>query len=328
VAAVADAAVAAKGGIMKREARFWAASLLVTGLLAAGCSQVTTDESKALTFATPDEAVASFASAVEQRDPAQLKKLLGFDSDTLLTSGDAVEDSMARETFLARYNAKHQLVAGSPDQLVLEVGDDGWPLPFPLVREDGKWHFDGPAGADEIVYRRIGANELRTIDVMRGFVAAQGDYAAAAHDGVPKGTYAGKLRSDPGKHNGLYWDVTPGQTQSPAGPMLAAAASEGYHEGHGPAAPYHGYLFRLLTTQGPDADGGAKDYTSSGRLTGGYALVAWPAIYGASGVMSFMVNQDGVVYQRDLGQGTPQVAGSMQAFNPDSTWTPIAQEQQ
>jgi hypothetical protein len=314
---------------MKRQATWGAASLLLTGLLAAaGCSSnSSTDTSKALTFVTADEAVTSFATAVEQRDPAQLKTLLGFDTDTLLTSGDAVEDSMAREAFLARYNTKHELVAGGPDNLVLEVGDDGWPLPFPLVREGGRWHFDGPAGADEIVYRRIGANELQTIDVMRGFVAAQGDYVAKAHDGVPAGTFAGKLRSDPGKQNGLYWDVSPGALESPAGPMLAAAASEGYREGRGSAAPYHGYVFRLLTSQGPNADGGARDYMSGGRLKAGYALIAWPAIYGASGVMSFMVNQDGVVFQRDLGHGTPQVASAMQSFDPDTTWTPIAQEQ-
>jgi DUF2950 family protein len=313
---------------MKRDARFWAASLLLTGLLAvAGCSRSGSEASQALTFATPEEAVQGFVSSADQRDPAQLKKLLGFDSDTLLTSGDAVEDSVARESFLARYHEKHQLVAGGPDQLVLEVGNDDWPLPFPLVREGGRWHFDGPAGADEIVYRRIGANELRTIDVMRGYVAAQMDYAAKAHDGVPAGTYAGKLRSDPGKQNGLFWEVASGQPDSPAGPMLAAAASQGYGGGRGASAPYHGYLFRLLTSQGPAAGGGARDYISGGRLTGGFALIAWPAVYGASGVMSFLVNQDGVVWQRDLGEGTATVAASMQAFNPDSTWTPIPTEQ-
>jgi hypothetical protein len=311
--------------MMKRDARLRVASLLL--LVAAGCSRSGSEASRALTFATPDEAVQSFVSSAEQRDPAQLKKLLGFDSDTLLTSGDAVEDSVVRESFLSRYRENHRLVAGGPDQLVLEVGNDDWPLPFPLVRVGDRWHFDGPAGAEELVYRRIGANELRTIDVMRGFVAAQLDYSAKPHDGVPAGTYAGKLRSDSGKQNGLYWEVSAGQPESPAGPMLAAAAAEGYRGGRGASAPYHGYLFRLLTSQGPAADGGARDYISGGRLTGGFALVAWPAVYGASGVMSFLVNQDGIVWQRDLGESTSDVAGSMQAFNPDSTWTPIPSEQ-
>jgi hypothetical protein len=234
---------------------------------------------------------------------------------------------MAIQAFLARYRVKHQLVTGGPDDLVLQVGEDDWPLPIPLVRHDGRWHFDGAAGVDEVVMRRIGGNELRTIDVMEGFVAAQEDYAAEAHDGATAGVYAQKIRSDPGKHNGLYWEVAAGEPQSPAGPMLADAAAEGYTGGRGAAAPYHGYHYRMLASQGPEANGGARDYIVDGKLTGGFALLAWPATYGASGVMSFMINQDGVVWQRDLGDNTEEIAASIQQFNPDSTWTPIAPEE-
>jgi hypothetical protein len=209
--------------------------------------------------------------------------------------------------------------------MALQVGADDWPLPIPLVKEQGRWHFDGAAGVEAIVKRRIGANELRTIDVMHSYVTAQEEYAAMGHDGAAAGVYAQQLRSDPGKHNGLYWEPSsPGELPSPAGPFLAAATAEGY--GMTKGEPYHGYLYRPLLSQGSSARGGSRDYLVNGKLTGGFALIAYPVDYGASGIMTFIVNQDGVVWQRDLGENTTTDVASIRQFNPDSKWTPIPPE--
>jgi len=277
-------------------------------------------------FATANEAVAALVTAGEKADTTALQAMLGPDTEGLLSSGDAVEDQKGRDGFLKRYAVYHELVAGDPDNLVLLVGQDRWPLPIPLVRRSGRWYWDGAAGASELVVRRIGANELRTIDVMHGFVAAENDYAASAHDGTPRGAYTQKLVSSPDKHDGLYWESPPGQPPSPAGPGLAAANAEGYAVTGTLANPYHGYLFRILTSQGPDAESGGRDYLVDGKLRNGFALLAYPSVYGASGVMTFMVNQDGVVWQRDLGADTAQAAAAIQQFNPDNSWTPLAPE--
>jgi hypothetical protein len=277
-------------------------------------------------FATPDEAVAALVAAGEKEDMAALQAMLGADSTGLLSSGDPVQDQKGRAGFLERYAAYHELVAGDPDNLVLLVGEDRWPLPIPLVHRSGRWYWDGAAGARELAVRRVGANELRTIDVMHGFVAAEKDYAASAHDAAPPGLYTQKLVSSEGRHDGLYWESPSGQPRSPAGPGLAAANAEGYAVTGTLANPYHGYLFRILTSQGPEAEGGARDYVVDGKLTHGFALLAYPSAYGVSGVMTFMVNQDGVVWQRDLGAGTAQAATAITQFNPDPSWTPLAPE--
>jgi len=278
-------------------------------------------------FATPDEAVAALAAAAQQADANTLQSLLGPGSEKLVSSGDAVQDKNERENFLARYQAHHELVAGSPNDLVLLVGEDLWPLPIPLVRSGDRWSFDGAAGAQELVLRRIGANELHTIDVMRGYVAAQEDYAAAGHDGAPPGAYAMRLRSSPGKQDGLHWETEAGAPQSPAGPLLAEASTEGYAVKGDLQSPYHGYFYKLLLSQGADANGGARAYVQDGKLTGGFAALAYPAEYGASGIMTFMVNQDGTVWQRDLGSKTTEAARAIEIFNPDGDWTPIAPEE-
>jgi hypothetical protein len=276
-----------------------------------------------ISFNSPDEAVAALIAAAEKHDTGALQGLLGPGTEKLISSGDVVADRKAREAFVERYHTYHELVGGSPNALVLLVGEDRWPVPIPLIRSDNRWSFDGDAGAEELVLRRIGANELHTIDVMQGFVAAQMEYFASGHDSAAPGVYARKLRSDPGKHDGLYWQVAPGEPQSPAGPLLAAAAAEGYASVQGPGTPYHGYLFRPLTSQGPSANDGPRNYLVDGRLTGGFALLAYPATYGASGVMTFIVNQDEVVWQRDLGADTAQAAAAIQQFDPDINWTPI-----
>jgi hypothetical protein len=305
--------------------------MLAMGLLAgcakpAGTSATAAQTPPQPTFATPEEAVSALIAAGEKQDPQALQALLGPGTAELVSSGDPVADRSAREAFLSRYRAYHELVAGGPKDLVLLVGEDRWPLPIPLVGNSGRWYWDGAAGSREVLVRRIGANELRTIDVMQGFVAAERDYAAGGHDGAPAGVYAVKLRSGSGKQDGLYWEAASGEPPSPAGPLLAAAGAEGYAANSGGTKPYHGYLFRLLTSQGPEASGGARDYLVNGKLAGGFALLAYPNAYGTSGVMTFMVNQDGVVWQRDLGSDTAAAAAAITQFNPDNSWTPISPE--
>ena len=305
--------------------------MLAMGLLA-GCAKPAGNSATAAqgppqpTFATPEDAVSALIAAGEKQDLQELQALLGPGTAELVSSGDPVADRSAREAFLSRYSAYHELVAGGPNDLVLLVGEDRWPLPIPLVGNSGRWYWDGAAGSREVLVRRIGANELRTIDVMQGFVAAERDYAAGGHDGSPAGVYAVKLRSGAGKQDGLYWEAASGEPQSPAGPLLAAASAEGYAANSGGTRPYHGYLFRLLSSQGPEASGGARDYLVNGKLTAGFALLAYPNAYGTSGVMSFMVNQDGVVWQRDLGPDTAAAAAAITQFNPDNSWTPISPE--
>ena len=279
-------------------------------------------------FKTPDDAANALVKALERNDLPALYRLLGTGSEAIVNSGDTVADRTARAAFVQRYHERHQFVAGSPDDLALWVGNDGWPLPIPLERRDGGWHWNAAAGADELLARRIGANELQTIDVMRGFVAAEEDYAEQAHDGRPAGIYAQRLHSDPGKHNGLYWEVTAGEPPSPAGPFLANATAEGYAPGQPPGTPYHGYVYRLLFGQGPHANNGARDYVKHGELIGGFAAIARPAEYGKSGIMTFIVNQDGTVWQRDLGPDTEHLAGAIRLFDPDTTWAPIPPEQE
>lgn len=275
-------------------------------------------------FATPEEAVSTLISAAERQDVSALNEILGRGTAELVSSGDAVADRHAREAFLARFHVHHELISGGlggPNDLVLVVGDDRWPLAIPLVRTDGRWFWDGAAGAPELVSRRIDANQRRTIEVMHSFVDAEKSYAAVGHDGAPPGRYAQKLRSTPGKQDGLYWDTAAGEPQSPAGPLLAAAAAEGYAVGAGRRTPYHGYVYRLLTSQGPNAGGGAREYLADGKLTGGFAALAYPDSYGSSGAMTFMVNQDGVVFQRNLGKDTAAIGAAIKQFNPDGNWT-------
>jgi hypothetical protein len=301
-------------------------ALCAAVVVAYGCTKHEAAQTpSAATFDTPDAAVDALIAALEKHDKGDLQHVLGLKNPDLVDSGDAVADSSAREAFLERYRAHHELVAGGPNDMVLQVGEDDWPLPIPLVRDNGRWRFDGEAGADELIFRRIGRNELRTIDVMRGFVEAQEEYASAGHDGAPAGIYARRLRSSAGKHDGLYWEVAAGETPSPAGPFLAAAADEGYTTGS-QRKPYHGYVYRMLLSQGPNANGGARDYIVNGKLSGGVALLAYPDDYGNSGVMTFMVDQDGVVWQRDLGEDTKRLAATILSFNPDDTWVPIAPE--
>ena len=293
------------------------AGLLTWVLLGAGCSG---KKDEAAGFATPDAAVAALVASLEQDDTTALARLLGPGTEDLLSSGDPVADKADRADFLAAYKARHSL-APDGERMMLTVGDREWPMPIPLVQREGQWVWDGAAGADEVVYRRVGENELGAIDVMYGYVNAQNAYAAEGRDGDPAGIYALKLISDEGLHNGLYWPTTAGEAASPAGPFVADAAAEGYASGGG--TPYHGYYYRMLYAQGDNANGGAREYFKDGILTEGFAGIAWPADYGASGVMTFIINQDGVVFQKDLGEDTATIVETIHKFDPDSTWTAI-----
>ncbi|MEQ1800933.1 MAG: DUF2950 domain-containing protein [Gammaproteobacteria bacterium] len=297
------------------------AVVLVAAALVSGCAPKPEAHTS---FATADEAVTALVAALEKGEVPTLGKLLGPGSEDLVSSGDPVADKSDRDSFVASYREKHELVADGDSKRVLQVGAQDWPVPVPVVLRGGRWYLDGAAGADEIIYRRIGSNELGAIAVARGFVEAQLDYATAARDGNPAGVYAQKLLSDADRQNGLYWPTADDEPPSPAGPFVALAGSEGYRAGaEGQRVPYHGYYYRSLYGQGPSANGGAFPYFTDGLLTQGFALIAWPADYGASGVMTFVVNQDGVVFEKDLGEDTATVVETIQDFDPDASWTPL-----
>ena len=303
--------------------RALAASVIAIAFLAGGCAGKKQDEGS---FATPEEAAAALVAALAKDDVTAASKLLGEGADELLNSGDPVADKADRAMVVTNYQAKNVLVDDGADRKTLVIGPSDWPMPVPIVKgADGRWKFDGAAGIDELIYRRVGANELGAIDVMYGYVNAQIDYASQGRDGDPAGIYALKLVSDEGMHNGLFWPTAEGEPTSPAGPFVANAAEEGYRRaGGGARVPYHGYYYRQLYAQSANANGGARDYFKDGLMTEGFALIAWPADYGSSGVMTFIVNQDGVVFQKDLGEDTATVVETIQAFDPDSSWTALA----
>jgi len=283
------------------------------------CSQGLAQTEGQTTFASAQKAVDALISAVRDRDDAKLQAILGAGTEGIISSGDDVADKAAGQKFVASYAVKHALVKSGVDELTLLTGKDDWPLPIPLVRAQGKWYFDGAAGKEEILYRRIGHNELDALKACKGVVAAQKDYATEGHDGEPPGSYAPRLLSEAGKRNGLYWEVQEGEEPSPAGPFLARASAEGY-DTSGQKTPYHGYYYRMMKAQGSSAAGGAKSYIVNGRMTEGFALLAYPADYRSSGVMTFIVNQDGKIYQKDLGEKTEELASQISEYNPDKTW--------
>lgn len=271
------------------------------------------------TFDTPAQAVQALVAAVESGKEEELLAIFGDDGKDLVDSGDPVQDKNGRAGFLKSYKSKHAIIVEDENTRVLQVGPKNWEMPIPIVKKDGKWHFDTAEGKEELVYRRIGENELGAIATSRGIIAAEADYAAVGHDGLPAGIYAQTLRSDPGKQNGLYWETKEGEPASPAGPFLAEAGDEGYQKGD----PYHGYYFHSLKAQGAAAKGGAKSYIVDGNQTGGVAVIAYPVQYKSSGVMTFIINHEGVVYQKDLGPDTTNLAKAMTEFNPDGTWKKV-----
>lgn len=271
-------------------------------------------------FSSADEAVKAAIAAAKANNDKELLAIFGAQAKDLISSGDAVADKQRRGQFLAAYDEKNRL-SNEEGKTILIVGKDDWPFPIPLVKQGDKWIFDTAQGREEILNRRIGENELFTIQTLLALVDAEREYAMKDRDKNGLLEYAQKFVSDAGKKNGLYWEVKAGEPQSPLGPILAQAKSEGYkREASGAAPPYHGYRYRILTAQGKNAPGGAYSYIVKGKMIGGFAIVAYPAEYGNSGVMTFIVNHDGKVFQKDLGKNTASVAAAMKEYNPDKTW--------
>jgi len=273
------------------------------------------------TFASPDEAVAALVKAARAADRKALLAVLGADAASFVPSGDRVADRSQLTNFLGAYD-KRNAIAAEGDKATLSIGEDNYPFAFPLVKRGDRWQFDTAAGKDEMLARRVGQNELAAIDVLRAVTDAQFEYASEDRNGNGTLEYARRFASSPGKRDGLYWPVKSGQPPSPLGALVASAADDGY-EKSAQRRPFHGYYFKPLRGQGPDAQRGAVDYIVKGRAIGGFAVVAWPAKYGNSGVMSFIVNHDGDVYEKDLGPNTQAIASAMRRFNPDKTWTKV-----
>ena len=274
------------------------------------------------TFASPEEAAKALIEAVKAADAKALLAVVGPQSRSWLFSGDDVSDRDEWKRFLAAYEEKHAIAKEGDAKAVLVVGKDDFPFGAPLVKRGGAWAFDAEAGREESINRRIGRNELDTIQAMLAIVDAQRDYVEKDADGNGLTDYAARLVSTPGKKDGLFWPVKAGEPASPLGPLAAKAVAEGYGgKGRtGKPEPFNGYFFRMLKGQGPAAAGGKYDYEVNGRMMGGFAVVAWPAKYGVSGVMSFVVNHDGVVFEKDLGPNTASAAQKMTRFDPDKTW--------
>ena len=296
------------------------AMLITVALLVSACA-ISRKPMEQRRFDSAQQAVEALVAAVQGNDDAELLAILGPGSEDLISSGDKVADSNGRARFSKAYAARHSLVPQDADRVTLLVGTRDYPFPIPVVREgDGAWHFDTPAGMEEILNRRIGRNELHTIEVMQAYTQAQREYAGIKRNGGSE--FAQRLSSSPGKRDGLYWQAGEGEQESPFGPLIAKATEERYTAGlsEDSPEPFHGYYFKILKAQGAHADGGAFDYVADGKMILGFALVAYPAKYGASGIMTFIVNQEGVIYQKDLGEDTATVAAGMTTFDPDSTW--------
>jgi hypothetical protein len=298
--------------------------LLTLFLVTTACNRA--DKSSVRTFANPEEVGNSLQAAAKSGNQATLWEMFGPDAKEIISSGDAVQDKNAVNTFAEAYEVMHRWRTMADGAQTLIVGTDNFPFPIPLKKnKHGQWFFDTNAGKEEILNRRVGRNELAIIDVCQAVAEAQAEYFSKVREGETKKEYALKFISDPGEENGLYWESQAGQPESPLGPLVAFAAAEGYSAKPNAHVPFHGYYFHMLQGQTNHAPGGAKDYVVDGKMLGGFAFVAYPAEYGNSGVMTFMINQDGVLLQKDLGNNTRETATSMSLFDPDSTWTIVQQ---
>lgn len=294
--------------------RLGAAAIILAGCFPARSMAQQTGQK---TFSSAEEATKALVTAAQGNDENALIEILGPDAKQIVLSGDETQDAQTRAKFVQKYQEMHRLVKEPDGNTTLYAGAENWPMPIPLVNKGKSWYFDTAAGKKEILYRRVGRNEISTIYVCQQLVAAEKEYYSTHGN-----EYAQKFLSDEGKQDGLYWKVPDGQQPSPIGPLVASAVAEGYTAAHDGAqtTPYRGYFYRILERQGPSASGGAKSYVVDGKMTGGFAFLAYPAEYRSSGVMTFVVGKDGMVYRKDLGPNTATIAKAMKSFNPDSTW--------
>ncbi len=299
--------------------------LAVVALLLTVCfpTRSTAQQPGQKTFSSAEEASNALVTAAQSNDEKAMLEILGPDGKQIVSSGDETEDANSRANFVQRYREMHRLVKEPDGTTVLYIGAKNWPTPIPLVNKGNSWYFDTDAGKKEILYRRIGRNELSAIRVCQELVAAEKEYSAQHSE------YARKIFSDEGQHNGLYWKAAEGEPQSPIGPLVASAVAQGYAKSQqGAPTPYRGYYFHILARQGKDAPGGAKSYIVNGKMTEGFAFLAYPAEYRTSGVMTFIVNEDGAVYEKDLGRKTDVLAKAMKEYNPNSSWQKSEEQQQ
>jgi len=296
-------------------------SLTVAALLCAAASVAGAQQA----FKTPEEAASALVGAAKTGDRKAIVTVLGPDGEDIVSSGDDVADAATRQKFVAAYDAKHEIAMEGADKAIMVIGQEDFPLPIPLVRKDGMWRFDTAAGREEILARRIGKNELNAIQTSLAYVDAQNEYAEKDRTGAGVNTYAQRIISRPGKKDGLYWPASQGGDDSPLGELFAQATAQGYRVGAG-RTPFHGYYFKILTRQGAAAAGGELDYVVNGKMIGGFALVAYPAEYLNSGVMTFLVSHAGTVYEKDLGPDTFGIAERMTSFNPDRTWKEVSED--
>jgi Protein of unknown function (DUF2950) len=311
---------------LKSDESYWAglSKLAVITIILAGCASTRSmaQQPGQKTFSSAENASNALVMAIQSNDERATLEILGPDGKNIVSSGDDIEDANSRTNFVQKYQEMHRLAKDPDGSTILYIGARNWPTPIPLVNKGGAWYFDTEAGKKEILYRRIGRNEMSAIRVTQELVAAEKEYFAAQHN-----EYAQKIFSSEGQHDGLYWKAAEGESPSPIGPLVAAAVAEGYTKGQDVApTPYRGYYYRVLTRQGKNAAGGAKSYIVNGKMTDGFAFMAYPAEYRSSGVMTFIIGEEGVVYEKDLGKKTDVAAKSMKDYNPNSGWRKTDQQ--
>lgn len=298
-----------------------ALALLLIGAVLVALPSCRRGPAPARTFSSPEEAVKALASAVTTEKVDDVLQIFGPEGKDLIDTSDPASARRGRQVFTAAFTERWKLVDRDGGGKTLVIGNEEWPFPVPLIQTAQGWHFDAAAGKEEVITRRIGRNELAVIEICQTYVVAQRRYARTAHDGKRPGLFAAAFRSEPGKQNGLYWPAQKGEPRSPLGDLLAEAADPARLKSDAKPAPFYGYYFKILTAQGPAATGGARNFVVNGEMSDGYALVAWPAHYDNTGIMTFIVNQDGIVREKDLGPETDATARAMSIYEPDASWT-------